>query len=199
MTTSIRTASASARAAALLAALALGACATMDEQACRGADWEALGHAEGARGAPARQIDAQRKACAGHGVTLQEGPWRAGYARGIEEFCTPRGGYLAGRSGSRVDAELCAGKLQAEAFKSALAEGKEIATLVSELRTLRSALQEYEMAVLANERGSDRAQLEQRMAAIRDAIGVREWEVDRRDGEYSATYGVPPLSAAAAR
>ena len=198
MTTSIRTASARVRAVALLAtALALVACATMDEQECRAADWEALGRAAGASGAPARQLDAQRKACAKHGVTLQEAPWRAGYAKGLEDFCSPHGGYLAGRSGARVDPELGAGKPREEAFKAALREGKEIATLVAELRALRSALDKYEMEALANEPGTDPGQLQQRMAALRDGIGAREWEIDRRDGEYSAAYGVPPLEAAA--
>jgi len=199
MTTSIRTECAS-RAAARLAggfiALALGACATMGEQECRSADWEALGRAEGARGAPAGQVESQRKACAKHGVTLQEVPWRVGYAKGIEEFCTPRGGYLAGRSASKAKPELCAGKPQEEAFKSALREGKEIATLMQEVRSLRSALQQYETETLSDTRNSDEmAQLYQRIAAIREAIGAREWEIDRRDGEYAAAYGVPPLGA----
>ena len=196
MTTSIPTVSASARAAGLLMALALGACATLNEQQCRSADWEALGRAEGARGAPATAIEDQSAACAKHGVALQEVAWRVGHAKGVEEFCTPRGGYLAGRSASRVDPKLCAGKPQEEAFNAALRDGKDIAKLVSELRTLRQAVGEFELQSLSGELGDrDMQQVNQRVAALEEGIAAREWEIERRDEEYSRQYGAPPLDA----
>ena len=200
MTTWIRTVSASARAAALLAALALGACATLSEQECRSADWEALGRAEGARGAPAGAIEAQREACAKHGVTLQEVAWRVGHAKGVDEFCTPRGGYLAGRSATRVDARLCAGKPQEEAFNAALRDGKDIARLIDELRTLRQAVREFELQSLSGELSDrDMQQVNQRVAAVEDGIAAREWELERRDEEYSRAYGAASLKEEASR
>lgn len=200
MTTSIPTVSASARAAGLLLALALGACATLNEQECRAADWEALGRAEGARGAPAAAIEDQRAACAKHGVTLQEVAWRVGHAKGVEEFCTPRGGYLAGRSARRVDPKLCAGKPQEEAFNAALRDGKDIAKLIGELRTLRQALGEFELQSLSGELSDrDMQQVNQRVAALDEAIAAREWEIERRDEEYSRQYGAPSLKEESAR
>ena len=204
MTTSTPTACADARAwlraAGLIAALALGACATLDEQECRAADWEALGRAEGSQGAAADRIEAQREACADHGVALQEVPWRVGYAKGLEEFCTPRGGYLAGRSSSKAKPQVCAGKPQEEAFNTALREGREIAKLADELRTLRQAVSELELQSLSGDLSEAEYQrLNQRLATIEEGIAAREWEVDRRDGEYSQQYGVPPLKAGQSR
>lgn len=197
MTTWIPTVSASARAAALLLSFALAGCATLSEQECRSADWEALGRAEGARGAPATAIEAQREACAGHGIALEEAAWRAGHAKGVDEFCTPRGGYLAGRSATRVDPGLCAGKPQEEAFNTALRDGKDIAKLISELRTLRQAVGQFELQSLSGELSErEMQQVDQRVAAVEQGIAAREWELERRDAEHSKEYGAPPLSAA---
>lgn len=193
-----------ARAAALaggvIAVLALGGCATLSEQECRSGDWEAVGHEDGVAGAQPDQIDRHRKACERHGVAPQEAAWRAGYARGLEEFCTPRGGYIAGRDG-QGHKEACAGKPQEAAFLQALRRGREINEMRRDLDELRRRIRDLEMAVLSGEYSNeyDATQARMRIGEIEGELRSREWELERLDADYAAEYGAPRLRGSEVR
>jgi hypothetical protein len=187
------------RTAALLAggiaALALAGCATMSEQDCRSADWEAVGREDGVAGAKPDQLEGHRKACARHGVEPQEAAWRAGYAAGLEEFCTAKGGYLAGRDvhGHR---DACAGKPREAAFLEAFRRGQEIHAMRRDLAELRQRARDLEMAVLSGTYDEYEAtQARMQAGALQGEIRSREWEIERLDANYAKEYGAPPLRA----
>ena len=56
-------------AAAAVAMLAVGSCATMSEGQCLAGAWGERGYADGAEGLPTSRLDDHAKACAEHGVT----------------------------------------------------------------------------------------------------------------------------------
>lgn len=187
----------SGRALALLAALALAGCATMSDKECRAADWEAVGRADGVRGALPDELERHRKSCALHGIVPEEQRWREGYAKGLDEFCTPKGGYIAGRSGSGRK-QACAGKPQETAFLAAFAHGQEVHTLLREIRELYRALHELDMAASAREQYTayEYEQLRLRAADLAGALQRRQWETRRLDERYAIDYGAPLLSDA---
>jgi hypothetical protein len=184
-----------AHGAALLAALALAGCATLSEQECRAADWDAIGRADGANGEPAGRFDGHRKACARHGVEPQEAAWRAGYAKGLEGFCTPSGGYVAGRDG-RAHRQACAGQPHEEKFLQAHRHGQEVNALRRKVTAMRQNLRDVEMKLLGGDyNDSEAAQIRSGMTELEASLRIREWELQRFDEDYAKEYGAPPLAA----
>jgi hypothetical protein len=187
------------RACGLVAALALVGCATLSEKECRAGDWEAVGREDGAAGALPDQIDKHRKACARHDLAPQEAQWRAGYAGGLEEFCTPKGGYVAGRDG-RGHKEACAGKPQEPQFLQALRRGREINEMRRDLDELRRRARDIEMAILSGEYNDYEAtQARLRVGELDGELRSREWELERLDARYAEEYGAPRLKGSEVR
>jgi hypothetical protein len=177
----------------VIVALALGGCATLSEEECQGGDWQAIGRADGAAGAPAEQFERHRKACARHGIEPQEPAWRAGHAAGLAEFCTPRGGYVAGRD-SKGAKQLCVGAPKEQEFLQALRRGEEISRMRRDLDQLRQNLRDLEMAVISGDYNDyDVTQARMRIGAMQGELRSREWELDRLDAEYAAEYGAPRI------
>jgi hypothetical protein len=165
----------------------------LSERECKSADWEAIGQEDGARGATPAKLARHRETCALYGVKPEEQAWQAGYTQGLVAYCTPGGGYVAGRSGEG-DHRLCAGRPQEQAFLVALRHGQEVGVLLREVRALRQALRDTEMAALSGGRGAvEAAQLNQQAVELRAALAARLWELGRLDGEYASQHGVPPL------
>lgn len=182
-----------ARPFALLAALALGGCATLSEQECRSGDWTAVGRADGAAGAQPGQLERHRKACASHGIEPQEAAWREGYAAGLAEFCTPKGGYLAGRDG-HGSRQACAGAPREQEFLQALRRGQEVNAMRRDVDELRQNVRDLEMAVLSGDYDDYEAtQARMRIGAMQGELRSREWELERLDSDYCVEYGAPRL------
>lgn len=91
-----------------LAALALGSCATLSEDACRQGDWRGIGLADGAAGRSARYIEGHAKACAEIGVAPDVAAWREGRSQGLPRYCTPDNAFRAGLRGGRLN-PVCQG------------------------------------------------------------------------------------------
>lgn len=184
------------RALALLAVLAVPGCASMSEQECREGDWAAIGRADGERGARLSEIERYRKACARHEIPVGEEAWREGYAAGIAAFCTPKGGYVAGRGGQKHQ-DVCFGFEGSEKFMAAYGNGQVVHKLLAEIRALRRAKSDFDMAALSGEYPSDELmEIRRRAAEIEAARQRREWELEELDKRYCAEYGAPPLTRA---
>src|SRR5690348_16465332 len=101
----------------------------MSEKECKTGDWEAIGQADGARGAPGDMIERHRKACERHDVQPVEAAWRAGYAKGLETYCTPTGGYTSARDGNGHN-NVCFGLPGEDKFMAAFNDGKVVHALL---------------------------------------------------------------------
>ncbi|MGH8519542.1 MAG: DUF2799 domain-containing protein, partial [Panacagrimonas sp.] len=83
----------------LSGALALGSCATLNENECRSADWYQLGSRDGANGGARSRIEEHREACAEFGLPADDAAWFQGYEAGLLDYCTADNGYRVGRRG----------------------------------------------------------------------------------------------------
>lgn len=177
---------------ALALAAALGGCASLSEKECRG-DWSAIGRADGARGLPEQELERHAEACGKHDVAPDAARYRAGHAEGIATYCTPRGGYLAGRHGARYR-EVCPAATAA-AFLAAHRRGLEVAELLREVRELRRLKADLELAALQGDYGpEDRTQLRFRAEHAGQRLRIREWDLERLDRRHAREYGAPELS-----
>jgi len=177
-----------------IAVLALAGCASLSESQCRSGDWEAIGRADGTRGAAADQFERHREACARHGVEPQAEAWRQGYAKGLETYCTPAGGYVAGRSATGTR-DACTGKAQASAFLEAHRHGQEVHALLRQVQDLARRVQQIDQEVLSggySQYEIDRMRL--RATELSDTLRRRLWELQKLDQGFSLDYKAPELT-----
>lgn len=180
--------------AALAAALLLAGCASLSEKECRSGDWAAIGRADGERGAPLAELTRHREACAEHGVTPDGARYRQGHAEGLKAYCTPSGGYLAGRRGDAYREACPAGATEAK-FLEAFRRGREVSDLVRDVRDLRRSLDDLELAAMSGDYApEDRTQLRFRADELSQRLRMKEWELERLDRKYAREFGAPELS-----
>ena len=75
------------------------ACNTVTVEDCKTADWRGVGIIDGRLGLTEKQFVTHRNSCLEHGSDVDENKYREGRKMGLEEYCTPAGGYAAGSSG----------------------------------------------------------------------------------------------------
>ncbi len=178
-----------------IAVLGLAGCATMSAEHCRDAKWEELGRADGRRGEQARKLEQHREVCASHGLEPKAEEWRRGYEQGVGEFCTPAGGYNAGRA-NVGDASLCAGRPGQPEFLAAHQHGGQVFVL---LREVREMYRDMRMALA--ERYSQGEPIDNEAWRLNNSeftrtLRRRELWLKQRDGEFCDKYGVERLTDA---
>ncbi|WP_296642352.1 DUF2799 domain-containing protein [Roseinatronobacter sp.] len=88
--------------AAIAAFLVLTGCASLTQEECLTGDWGGIGQRDGAAGRVAdTQFARHVKACADAGITPDRAAWQRGYARGLQNYCTPLSGLNEGVEGRR--------------------------------------------------------------------------------------------------
>lgn len=174
-------------------ALAAAGCASLSGKQCRSGDWIAVGRDDGARGLPASEIERHRESCAAHGVMPDAVRYGTGHAEGLAQYCTPRGGYLAGR---RADPyrKLCPAGVESR-FLEAHRHGREVNVLLNEVKDLRRGVHDMETLALAGDYApEDRTQMRFRADELNQRLRIREWDLERLDRRYARQYGAPELS-----
>ncbi|MGH8481033.1 MAG: DUF2799 domain-containing protein [Nevskiaceae bacterium] len=180
---------------ALLAVLGLAGCATMSAEQCRAGKWEETGRADGRHGERPEQLEKHRETCATHGIEPSADQWSRGYQQGVNEFCTPAGGYTAGRA-NLGDVSLCAGRRGEQEFLTAHRQGGQVYELLREVRemyrNLRISLAERYR--VGGPGSVDTWELSN--SEFVKTLKRRERWLRQRDGEYCDQYGVEPLTDA---
>jgi hypothetical protein len=183
------------RVLALSMALGLAGCATLSGEECRTAKWEETGRADGRRGERPDRFAQHREACARHAIEPKADDWRRGYEQGVNEFCTPAGGYNAGRA-NEGDRSLCAGRPGEQEFLAAHKHGGQVFVL---LREVREMYRDLRMALADSYRqdgpgSNDVLQLSN--SEFVKTLRRREAWLKQRDGEFCDAYGVERLTDA---
>jgi len=129
-------------AAAPIALLLAGCASGVSTAACTGADWTALGLADGKSGASDKQSNATIKVCSDAGFVVDAAAYRRAREEGLKHFCTAEGGFAAGRSGQKYEG-ACLGSDEAT-FLTSYALGGKLYTLT---KAKEEAIREYENAV----------------------------------------------------
>ena len=110
---------------ALLCISLLGAgCATMSAEDCSGADWQALGRADGAAGQTLARAERRANACAKHGVAMDRNAYDAGRDQGLVRYCVAGTAYQLGEHGKRYNG-VCKNHNEAD-FLTAYEKGREL-------------------------------------------------------------------------
>jgi hypothetical protein len=114
----------------------------MTRSECVGADWSALGLADGSAGARAKLFEERAKACRDETAAPDLKSYESGRAEGLKAFCTPEGGFAAGKSGAKYQS-VCPAESEA-AFLESFEKGARFAAL----RTANEmAIDDYDVAL----------------------------------------------------
>ena len=135
--------------AALLALCS--ACATLSESQCLDADWERIGEADGDLGRPPEYIERHIEACGKHGIEPDRAAYSIGYAGGLDDYCTLRGGLEAGRRG-RSYQRICKPGFE-EDFLQGYRLGRQIYNAESDISDIEQQIRHYEIELSTNATG----------------------------------------------
>jgi len=179
---------------AVMSAVSLSGCASLNEAECRQGDWASIGQMDGSNGYPMTRFQEHVEACTKFSVA----PDQAAYSRardiGLSSYCTPERGFTEGRTGNAYHG-VCPPQ-SAGLFMTAYNDGrivKDVAdrrnAVASTLSSAQYRLEEIEghirdvQRVLDN-RETSAAERDQRRNQLSDLRRDRERERDRmRDAE----------------
>ncbi len=102
----------------------ISGCSTMSKHYCQQADWQAIGHADGAGGKPPGEVRKYWQGCADQGVTVDLNAYADGHNAGLVQYCTEVQGYQVGLHGEPYR-DVCRGELE-DGFLAGYAEGRKI-------------------------------------------------------------------------
>lgn len=200
---------------ALITVLALTACAPLNKDQCRTANWQQLGYQSGLKGREAARFEEERKACADHKIDADATGWKIGYAQGLGMYCTAAHGYEVGRRGESYG-DVCPPESDA-LFRPAFQDGHLVSKLVATLKDRRARFDEISRALADDDRrardyvnqardGSkpppvpptlmdkyQRRDLEGQYNQLRREIDDLRQEFESRDGDLSARYQLPVM------
>ena len=167
----------------LAAALALAACATLNESECRTADWFQLGARDGVDGAARTRIEDHRKACAEFGLPADDAAWFQGYEAGLQDYCTEANGYRVGRRGGYYG-RVCPAT-EERAFLDAYALGRETYDVEREIAELDRRAESLQQRLVGDKLDDDvRREARRQLAeAYSRGNGLRR-SLDRLDREW---------------
>lgn len=162
--------------------LNLGACATLSENECRGADWESIGYRDGSRGYNAGRIAEHGEACSEYSISPDRQGYEAGRARGLELFCTVRNGVQYGREGSGYSG-ACPADLEPD-FLEGYDLGRRMREFDQHLSQLQNEIQEVQKELRRKEpplSDSDRDRLLYRLRDLEREYGRSESDLRRME------------------
>lgn len=81
----------------------------MNKNECLVADWQAIGHLQGANGGGVSKFDAYQKACAKHNIRADFNAFKQGHNQGVKSYCTFEQGLISGKNGEPTT-RLCSYK-----------------------------------------------------------------------------------------
>lgn len=90
---------------------ALVGCSTISKKDCVRGDWQTIGYKDGKRGYETDRLESHAKTCAKVDVLPNAAEYRAGYAEGIQVYCTPENGSRVGRNDDDYRG-VCPGNLE---------------------------------------------------------------------------------------
>lgn len=139
----------------ILLALGLSGCATMTQGECLSGNWLRVGYQDGAVGHPPSRLGNHEAACAAHGVGVDAHAYFDGRERGLQEYCTPHGGFVAGRNG-RTYHGVCTYEIEG-GFLTGYADGRHVHDADQLASRARSDVSTRETRIRRLQRDIDRA------------------------------------------
>ncbi|MEX0899836.1 MAG: DUF2799 domain-containing protein [Gammaproteobacteria bacterium] len=170
----------------VLCALALSGCAVMSPEECQYADWQQLGEQDARQGRASDYLAKRAKACQKADIAPDADAYRAGWSRGIPQYCHVDQGFadgLAGRAYRGVcPMDLEAGFLDGYSFGQAIYQAR----VERDAEDLAIRQLEAELAGPADLSDPEQRELQRELDRRRDNIRVLEREVGRLEGQAVA-------------
>jgi hypothetical protein len=170
----------------------------MTQNECLSGSWLRVGYQDGAAGHAPSRLGNHEAACAAHGVGVDAQAYFDGRERGLQEYCTPYGGFTAGRNG-RTYHGVCAYEIEG-GFLTGYADGRhvhdadqlasrarsDVSTRESRIRRLRRDIDRARER-LDGESGDNRKALVDELQSLRSDLryGERDLDLARREREMA--------------
>jgi hypothetical protein len=164
-------------AAPILAVLLAGCASGMTSAECAGADWSALGFADGQAGERLKMFDARAKDCS-DGPAADFAAYQAARARGIDAYCTPQGAFNAGKAGGDYNG-VCPADAEI-AFMISFGQGARLHDLIAAKET---AIADYEKAVVDLDQHHYLLGVSEKRL-LKSSIGNEDRELERQDADF---------------
>jgi hypothetical protein len=129
---------------ALVGAITVASCATLNENECRTVDWRELGRTDGSHGYAASRLGEHQEACGEYHIQPDPAAYRAGRDEGLRTYCVPDNAIASGRRGDAYNA-VCPGELDTM-FNDYYARGQFLRSIDSDLSSLQSRLNDERSA-----------------------------------------------------
>ncbi len=85
---------------AVITALSLTQCSSMDMEQCQLADWYSIGMSDGNNGVVSYTVNDYIKDCNEFGLAVNSKQWTSGYQAGLKNYCQSENGYKLGLQGA---------------------------------------------------------------------------------------------------
>jgi hypothetical protein len=165
--------------AAVVGALALASCATLNEEQCQVVDWQQLGVSDGASGFPATRVAQHQEACAKFGIPVNATAWQSGWEQGIRSYCVPANGLSVGRQG-RPNRNACPADLAAP-FNEAYRIGRDVYDARSDRDSVQGEIDMLIADLAAAGTAQERSDIQLQIELKRNALSIAQWEVSRAE------------------
>lgn len=162
----------------IVAALIAGCAGGMTKTECANADWAALGLADGRAGARPKLSEQRREACASEGFSIDLAAYEAARAEGLKTYCTPKGGFDAGKEGAEYF-DACAGETEMR-FLESFALGEKLHALTE---AKEKAVSDYEAAVADLDQHHYLLRVSEKRY-LKPSISNEDREQERQDAEF---------------
>lgn len=133
----------------ILLSCTISGCATLSKNECLNGDWLTIGYEDSAKGEPRERIGAHQEACSEYGITPDFTAYQKGYDNGLLLFCTPRNGFIKGKSGYQYTG-ICPEKLET-GFLDGYDGGREIYQYTAKSNALDHDLHSMNRRIVALE------------------------------------------------
>jgi len=147
----------------LLLLVLLAGCESMSESQCRVADWQRVGHADGAAGVAESRLANYSEDCGKIGISPNAQAYRRGWDAGIVQFCTAANGWRQGVEGYSAKESVCIGQAGYAQFALNLRAGLQVHRTNERIRDnndeIRRLQQHLESTTDDTERKAIRAEL----------------------------------------
>jgi hypothetical protein len=180
----------------LAVGLLLSACATLDADECRAADWRQIGRSDGERGHGTGRLDEHRKACAEHGIRPDADRYWLGRSEGLLHYCRLDNALRVGRAGQGYQG-VCPPAVDAH-FRQWHAAAYEVSRIRSAMDSVNSEIDQFERRLRQRDLDDRERQrlrqtireLDRRRDRLRDDLNDQERRVDRMVQDWRP--GMPP-------
>jgi hypothetical protein len=162
------------------ASLATVSCQTLNQAECQTAGWYELGQRDGVEGRAVTHVARHLEACSRYGMSVDDAAWRAGWEKGIRQYCVPENGLSLGLSGASQSSSCPAD--MAQPFMQAYTVGRRVYDARAERDRIQTELSDLNRRMVEAKTQEERASLSSQVILKQNDLLMSERRL--RDAEW---------------